>query len=148
LKKIEAFIRHEAFEEIRDDFSWVRAEHTHLLTAKENGRTEWWTFGGQQVNDTLADLLRHRCEIVAVSDSLTVHRRVYLNQGRECIEKLRALPESEITIHIDPQADAAFKFAELLTPSLRAKLVNARMIDVEHTRQILERTLTATFRQP
>ena len=134
----------EALKDIRDDFPWVRAEHTHLLPAKESGRMEWWTFGGQQVNETLADLLRHRCEIVAEADSLAVRLRVDLNQARECIEKLRGLPDSEFTIQIDPQADADFKFAELLPMSMRAKLVNARMIDVERTRRTLNLVLTAT----
>ncbi len=51
----------EALKEIRDDFAWVRADHTHLLPGKEGGRTEWWTFAGQPVNDTLAALLRQGC---------------------------------------------------------------------------------------
>lgn len=134
-----------ALKELRDNFAWVRAGHTHLLPAKETGRTDWWTFGGQQVNDTLADLLRHHCEIESEPDSLTVHLRVDLLRARECIEKLRLLPESGIAIHLDPEAESAFKFAELLPNNLRAKLINTRMIDVAGTLRVLERPLIATF---
>jgi ATP-dependent Lhr-like helicase len=132
-----------ALKEIRDEFAWVRAEHTHLLPAKETGRTEWWTFAGQQVNETLADLLRHRCEIVAESDSLTIQLRVDVNQARECIEKLRGLADDEIAIQIDPQAEKAFKFSELLPLSSRAKLINARVVNLGRIREIINFTLTA-----
>lgn len=137
----------DALKEIRDDFPWVRADHTNLLPGKESGRTEWWTFGGQKVNDTLVGLLRHHCEIAADADSLTVHLRVDLNQARACIQQLQGLPDSEFTTHIDPEADAAFKFAELLPVLMRAKVVKSRNIDVANTQQILQSRLIATFDQ-
>ena len=135
----------EALEEIRDEFAWVRAEHTHLLPAKETSRTEWWTFAGQQVNETLANLLRHRCEIVAEPDSLTIQLRVDVNQARQCIEKLRGLPDSEITIQVDPDADSAFKFGELLPSTMYEKLISARFIVIGPTRLILERPEIGTL---
>jgi ATP-dependent Lhr-like helicase len=135
----------EALEEIRDEFAWVRAEHTHLLPAKETGRTEWWTFAGQQVNETLADLLRHRCEIVAEADSLTIQLRVDVNQARECIEKLRGLAESEITIQVDPEAESAFKFAEILPNELKGKLVTGRSVNIERSLQIIGQPLNSVF---
>ncbi len=135
----------EALKGIRDEFAWVRAEHTHLLPAKESGRTEWWTFAGQQVNDTLADLLRHRCEIVAEADSLAVYLRVDVNQARECIGTLRSLADSEITIQVDPEADSAFKFAEILPNELKERLVNGRSVNIVRTRQILDRHFSSAF---
>jgi ATP-dependent helicase Lhr and Lhr-like helicase len=135
----------EALKEIRDEFAWVRAEHTHLLPAKESGRTEWWTFAGQQVNDTLADLLRHHCDIVAEADSLAVQLRVDVNQARECIEKLRGLADSEITIQVDPEAESAFKFSEILPKELKGRLVNGRSVNIERCRQILDQPLNSVL---
>ncbi len=129
----------EALKEIRDEFAWVRAGHTHLLPARERGRTEWWTFAGEQVNNTLAELVRHDCDIGADSDSLTVHLRVDLQSARDCIEKLRSLADSEITIQVDPNAESAFKFGELLPPKMHEQLISGRMIDMDRTRWILER---------
>ncbi len=131
----------EALKEIRDEFAWVRAEHTHLLPAKETGRTEWWTFAGQQVNDTLADLLRHRCEVVAEADSLAVFLRLDMNQARECIEKLRGLADSEITIQVDPEADSEFKFAEILPKQLMARLISKRSGSGRLTVQLVHRPM-------
>lgn len=135
----------EALKEIRDDFAWVRLDHTHLLPAKETGRTEWWTFAGQQVNDTLADLLRHRCEIVTEADSLTIQLRVDMNRARESIEKLRGLADAEITIQVDFEAESAFKFAEILTHQLKGNLVNGRSVDTLRTRQVLGRSWIAVY---
>ncbi len=133
----------EALKEIRDEFAWVRPDHTHLLPAKESGRTEWCTFAGQQINDTLADLLRHRCAIVAEADSLTIQLRVDVKQARECVEKLRGLADSEITIQVDPEAESAFKFAEILPDELRRRLKNERSVNMAWTRWIIDRHFTA-----
>lgn len=135
----------EALKEIRDDLAWVRTEQTHLLPGKESGRIEWWTFGGQQVNATLADLLRHRCEIATEADSLTVRLRIDLTEAGGCIERLRALSDSEITIHIDPDADSAFKFAELLPDGLKERLIKGRMINVTQLQQILQNRLAVVY---
>ncbi len=133
----------EGLERIRDEFAWVRTDHTHLLPAKETGRTEWWTFAGQQVNDTLADLLRHRAQIVTEADSLMIQMRVDVNQARECIEKLRSLADNDITIQINQDADSIFKFAEILTTELQRKLVNGRSISIVNTRQIVDRRVSS-----
>lgn len=134
----------EALKEIRDEFAWVRMDHTHLLPAKETGRTEWWTFAGQQVNDTLADLLRHRCEIVAEADSLTIQLRVDVNKARDCIEKLRGLADNEISIQVNPEAESVFKFAEILPNELKGKLINGRSMDLGHTRQTVDQPLNSS----
>lgn len=136
----------DALKEIRDELAWVRPDHTHLLPAKESGRTEWWTFAGQQVNQTLADLLRHRCDIVGEADSLTVHLRADLNQADECIAKLREISDSEITLQMDPDADVSLKFAEILPLHLKGKLINGRAIAVDQTRKILDQKMISVFR--
>ena len=114
------------WKEIRDGFAWVRAGHTHLLPDHEVGETEWWTFAGQRVNETLADLLRHRRAIEVEADSLSLRLRLDVNSARELIQSVHALSDADITIQVDPEADLAFKFAELLPAELKKKLIHAR----------------------
>lgn len=125
------------WKEIRDGFSWIRLGYTHLLPANEGGEMEWWTFAGQQVNETLADLLRHRYACEAEVDSLSLRLRLDVDRAREMIQSLRALSESEITIQIDPDADLEFKFAEILPAKLKEILANSRGVNIGQTRLIL-----------
>ena len=69
--------------------------------------------------------------------------RVDVNQARECIAKLRGLADAEITIQVDPEADSAFKFAEILPNELKGRLVNGRSVNVARTRLILSRHFNA-----
>ena len=108
-----------------------------VLPANEGGEMEWWTFAGQQVNETLADLLRHRYACEAEVDSLSLRLRLGVDRAREVIQSLRALSESEIIIQIDPDADLAFKFSEILPAKLKEILANSRGVNIGQTRLIL-----------
>ena len=129
----------DAFHRIRDEYAWTRRAHTHLRPKNKAGETEWWTFAGQQVNATLAELLRTHCSIPAVPDNLKIDLQTDASNAAQHIQTLRRLPDSEINAQIDPNAETALKFSELLPPTLRTKLLNSRVVDRKRTRDILAR---------
>ena len=105
------------------------------------GGAEWWTFGGNRANATLANQLAQemRCNVSHDSFTLTFESAVKLQDVERAIESIRQNEVTEMRPIVDEAAVDGLKFSECLPIEFATEMLARRLQDVDATRQILGR---------
>ena len=125
--------------EIRHEFSWLEEGSSVALLAGD-GETEWWTFGGNRANATLArQLAQHtRCKVSHDSFTLTFESSVKLDDVERAIATIRKYDVGDMFPAIDKAAIDGLKFSECLPTELATEMLERRLQEPEATKRILE----------
>lgn len=112
--------------EIRNEFAFLKPDHT-TATQSAGGKMCWYTFGGESINQALADALRKQ----GLESEQTDDYAVYFSDGlrwEELDAVLRRLTAAEVieSMGSNPEAEQALKFHECLPASLSSAEVVAR----------------------
>ena len=128
-----------AMENVRQEFSYVRADGNSLVVFRGGRRTEWFTFAGGKANDLIASQLIRSGGFSAQSNDLSIS----FPEGVLLAELRRAI--SALTVDavvdgatFDDDAVEALKFHECLPPSLRQEVLRQRFVN----RPVLARVLS------
>ena len=126
--------------EIRNDFPWLEADSSSAVLTGGGG-AEWWTFGGNRANATLANQLAQemRCNVSLDSFTLTFESAVKLQDVERAIESIRQNDVTEMRPIVDEAAVDGLKFSECLPMEFATEMLERRLQDVDATRQILGR---------
>jgi ATP-dependent Lhr-like helicase len=129
--------------EIRVEYRWLRDEMSTLLCGLATG-VEWWTFGGFQVNATLAGELSNRTGGQVDHDDfvLTFEPHVQIEEIEQAIAELVHLDPHQMHPLIDEEAVVGLKFSECVPELLGIEMLESRLRDESGLRAIL----TAGFR--
>jgi ATP-dependent Lhr-like helicase len=112
--------------EIRNEFAFLKPGLTTITqSAREN--LCWWTFGGEPINQALADALKNQGLESEKTDDYAVHFSDGL-QWEELDAALRCLTAADVIASMgsNPEAEQALKFHECLPASLSSAEVVAR----------------------
>jgi ATP-dependent Lhr-like helicase len=118
-----------ALNRAREDFEWLKAYETSLLT--ENKQTRWWTFAGLLANSGLAAMLRRTGVTVARADNfaIRIEDSLAVAQWNSILNNLRSIAPEHIVTPVDPKALSQLKFSECLPRELASKELEARLTD-------------------
>ena len=124
--------------EIRHEFSWLEADSTVALQAGKSG-AEWWTFGGNRANATLARELAQEMGTNASHDSFTVTfgSAARLQDVERAIEAIRQHDVVAMRPAVDEAAIEGLKFSACLPINLATEVLERRLQEPEATRHIL-----------
>jgi ATP-dependent Lhr-like helicase len=117
--------------ELRAEFAWARPATTCLLPEASDGGAIWWTFGGSKANSVLAHHLRRLSGTAVTSDSLTITWNARLRTAAGQAAGACKLLDDTTDREWSEEAEEALKFAELLPPDLRRRILVARITDTE-----------------
>lgn len=125
--------------EIRQEFAWLNADSTVAILAG-SGEAEWWTFGGNRVNATLARELAEetRSKVSHDSFTLTFESAIKLQHVGKAIRAIRQHDAAEMRPVADEAAIDGLKFSECLPIDLAKEMLERRLQDHESTRRVLE----------
>lgn len=129
----------ERLEEIRHEFAYLQSDSSvALLTG--GGEAEWWTFGGNRANATLAQALSQETHSKVRHDSftLTFESAVKLQAVERAIDAIRRQDVAEMRPVVDEGAIEGLKFSECLPVVLAKEMLERRLQDSEATRRVLE----------
>ena len=123
---------------MRREFSWLAAESSVVVSAGD-GETEWWTFGGNRANATLARQLAQETGGKVSHDSftLTFDSAVKLPDVEREIAAIRQCDVSAMRAAVDEDAVDGLKFSECLPGDLAIEMLERRLQDPDSTRRIL-----------
>lgn len=129
-----------AMEEARDEFDFVRAGATVLVTSP-TGETVWWTFAGLLANTQVAGWLRQRFGVSGRPENLCVRLEGELDSKRLRTE-LREMAGS-VAFEFEPpdQLSDRLKFKECLPTRMERDLLEARYSAATDVIRILEAPL-------
>lgn len=124
--------------EIRREFAWLEADSSVAL--QDGGKSEWWTFGGNRANATLARQLAQetRCKVNHDSFTLTFDSAVRLQDIERAIEAIRQRDVADMRPAIEEGAINGLKFSECLPIELAMEMLERRLQDPSSTRRILD----------
>jgi ATP-dependent Lhr-like helicase len=125
--------------EIRQEFSWLPADSSVALLSG-SGAAEWWTFGGNRANATLARVLGEEMPSKISHDSfkLTFESVSNLQDVERAIDAIRQRNVTEMRPAVDQAAIEGLKFSECLPIDLATEMLERRLQEPEATRRILE----------
>ena len=125
--------------EIRQEFAWLEPGSTVALVAGD-GEVEWWTFGGNRANATLARQLAQETGSKVTHDSftLTFESAVKLHDVERAIGAIRQQNVAGMRPAVDATAIDGLKFSECLPVELAIEMLERRLQEPEVTRRILE----------
>jgi len=125
--------------EIRQEFPWLEADSSVAVLACD-GETEWWTFGGNRANATLARQLAQETGSKVTYDSftLTFELAVKLEDVEQAIGVIRQQDVAVMRPAVDEAAIDGLKFSECLPIELATEMLERRLQDPEATRRILD----------
>jgi ATP-dependent helicase Lhr and Lhr-like helicase len=125
--------------EIRQEFPWLAAESSVVVSAGD-GETEWWTFGGNRANATLAQQLSQQTASKVRHDSftLTFEAAVKLQDVQRAIAKIRQHDVTEMRPAVDEAAIDGLKFSECLPAELAIEMLELRIQEPKATRHVLK----------
>ena len=114
-------------ERIRDDFSWIDATGTAVVSDPA-GATRWWTFAGLRANTTLGELIGPLRQSRSREENLAIR----LADGATVEDLKRRLDDADATGNVVPVTDAAvdsLKFSACLPRELAVRALRARGSD-------------------
>lgn len=125
--------------EIHQEFAWLRADATVAILAG-SGEAEWWTFGGNRANATLARELAEetRSKVSHDSFTLTFESALKLQDVEQAIGAIRQHAAAEMRPVVDEAAIDGLKFSECLPIDLATEMLERRLQDQVSTRRVLE----------
>lgn len=125
--------------EIRQEFAWLEPGSTVALVAGD-GEVEWWTFGGNRANATLARQLAQETGSKVTHDSftLTFESAVKLHDAERAIGAIRQQDVAGMRPAVDAAAIDGLKFSECLPIELATEMLERRLQDPGTTRRVLE----------
>lgn len=125
--------------EIRQEFPWLETDSSVAVLAGD-GETEWWTFGGNRANATLALQLAQQTGSKVNHDSftLTFGSAVKLQDVERAIGEIRHRNVTDMRPTVDEAAIDGLKFSECLPVELAVEMLERRLQDPDATRRILE----------
>jgi len=125
--------------EIRQEFAWLEPGSTVALVAGD-GEVEWWTFGGNRANATLARQLAQQTGSKVTHDSftLTFESAVKLHEVERAIGAIRQQDVDGMRPAIDEAAIDGLKFSECLPIELATEMLERRLQDPDAIRRVLE----------
>ncbi len=134
--------------EIRQEFAWLHADSTVAVLAG-SGEAEWWTFGGNRANATLAQALAQetRSRVSHDSFTLTFESAIKLQDVEQAIGVIRQQDISEMRPIVDESAIDGLKFSECLPVDLATKMLERRLQDQESTQRVLEELVRFVVQQ-
>jgi len=124
--------------EIRHEYSWLRRDST-IAIQSSGGDVEWWTFGGNRANATLANQLAMELGGRVDHDSfaLTFDSSLKMQSVEEAINVLQQEDISEMRPAIDDAAIEGIKFSECLPVKLATEMLERRLHDLQATTHVL-----------
>lgn len=125
--------------QIRQEFPWLEPGSTVALLSGD-GKVEWWTFGGNRANATLARQLAQQTGSQVTHDSftLTFESEVKLQDVERAIGAIRQHDVANMRPAVDEAAIDGLKFSECLPIELATEMLERRLQDPDATRRILE----------
>lgn len=125
--------------EIRQEFAWLEPGSTVALLAGD-GKVEWWTFGGNRANATLARQLAQQTGSKVTHDSftLTFEPAVKLDDIERAIAEIRQHNVTDMRPAVDEAAIDGLKFSECLPIELATEMLERRLQDPDATQQTLK----------
>jgi len=125
--------------EIRQEFAWLEPGSTVALVAGD-GEVEWWTFGGNRANATLARQLAQETGSQVTHDSftLTFESAVKLHDVERAIGAIRQQDVAGMRPAVDAAAIDGLKFSECLPIELATEMLERRLQDPDAIRRVLE----------
>ena len=125
--------------EIRHEFAWLQSDSTVAILAG-SGEAEWWTFGGNRANATLAQALgkETRSKVSHDSFTLTFESTITLQDVEQAISVIRQHDIAEMQPVVDEAAIDGLKFSECLPMDLATEMLERRLQDQASTRSVLE----------
>jgi ATP-dependent Lhr-like helicase len=105
-----------------------------------DGKTEWWTFGGNRANATLARQLARETASMVSHDSFTLSfdSAVKLQDVERAIVQLRQRDATDMRPAIDEAAIDGLKFSECLPTELAIEMLELRLQEPTATQHILK----------
>jgi ATP-dependent Lhr-like helicase len=118
--------------EIRNEFPWLDAESTTVVTGLD-GESVWWTFAGHRANATLANELSRVLQRRVTHDSfaLTLGDDVPVETIERALRDLGEADVSEMHPAVDEQALEGLKFSACLPHDLAIWVLQSRLRDDE-----------------
>ncbi len=125
--------------EVRLEFPWLKIDSSVAVLAVD-GKTEWWTFGGNRANATLARQLANETASKVSHDSFTLNfdSAVKLHDVQRAIVQLRQQDVTAMRPAIDEAAINGLKFSECLPNELAIEMLESRLQEPKATRRILK----------
>ena len=138
----------EQIAEIRHEYPWLQTDSSVAVQAG-GGETEWWTFGGNRGNATLArELAREtRNKVSHDSFTLTFHSSLKLQDVEEAIKTIRPQDVTAMYPTVDEAAIDGLKFSECLPNELAIEMLERRLQDTEATRHVLQENVRFIVQQ-
>jgi len=129
----------EQIEEIRHEFPWLNVDSS-VVVLGDSGESEWWTFGGNRANATLARQLAQETRTKVTHDSftLTFESAIKLQDVEQAIEAIRQHDVAEMRPSVDEAAVDGLKFSECLPIEFATEMLERRLQDQKSTRTILD----------
>ncbi len=130
----------ERIREIRHEFPWLELGSS-VVVLSGGGEAEWWTFGGNRANATLARQLAQetRGKVSHDSFTLTFESAVKLQDVERAIKTIRQRNVNDMHPAVDESAIDGLKFSECLPTDLAIEMLERRLQDPDATRQLLEK---------
>lgn len=135
----------ERIDEVRFEFPWLKMDST--VVVQGNGGVEWWTFGGNRVNATLASELARetRSKVSHDSFTLTLDASVKLQDVEQSIEAAIEGNVSTMRPVVDVAAIAGLKFSECLPTQVANEILESRLRASEATRRVLSQAVRTLY---
>lgn len=128
----------ERMAEVRLEFPWLQLDASVAVLAADV-EAEWWTFGGNRANATLARQLTHETGVKVSHDSftLTFDSAVKLQDFQRAIVQLGQQDVTAMRPAIDEAAIDGLKFSECLPTELAIEMLESRLQEPNATQHIL-----------
>jgi ATP-dependent Lhr-like helicase len=125
--------------EIRQEFAWLHADSTIAILAG-SGEPQWWTFGGNRANATLAHALAQvtRTKVSHDSFTLTFESAIKLQDVEQAIGAICQHDVAEMRPVVDEAAIEGLKFSACLPIDLASEMLECRLQDRDSTRRVLD----------
>ena len=129
----------ERIEEIRYDSPWLQTDSSAAIQTSK-GEVEWWTFGGNRANATLARALSRliQNEVTHDSFSLTFPAALKLQDVESAIGSLRQQDVVNLFPAVDENAIDGLKFSECLPNQLAIEMLERRLQDITATQHVIQ----------
>lgn len=117
---------------LRDQFSWLKPEGTHMVD-HQDGRLIWWTFAGRLANAAIADGLATAGVRATKVDNLLIGLDPDTPRDRleRALTELREDGGGSLTTPVTDRAIEELKFSECLPQELARRVLAIRMTDRE-----------------
>lgn len=128
--------------EIRHEYPWLQSDSTVAIQPCD-GAVQWWTFGRNRANATLANELTRICGNKVSHDSFVLEfpSDYKMQDAENAIDELRERVPAEMLPDVDEAAIDGLKFSECLPIELALEMLNRRLQDTAATTHVLQETV-------